>query len=58
MTMVRIGSHVLEVRHRAIFLLGWCDGVTDSARDFSLLGESVLQVRAAVRTLAFLGFWT
>ena len=36
----------------------WCDGVTDSARDFDLLGESVPQVRVLARTLALLGFFS
>ena len=38
-TPVWIGLRVLEVRHRAVFYSGWCDGVMDSACDFDLLGE-------------------
>ena len=38
--------------------LGWCNGVMDSARYLDLLGESVLQVRVSVCTLALLGFFS
>ena len=47
----------VDVRHRAIFFEGWCNGVMDSERDFNLLGESVPQVRVSARTLALLGFF-
>ena len=46
----------LEIRHRAVFFSGWCDGVMDSVRDFYLLGESVPQVRVSAHALALLGF--
>ena len=57
MTPVWIGSHVLEVRHRAIFFGGWCDSMMDSVRDFNLIGESVPQVRVSASTLALSGFF-
>ena len=41
MTPVWIGLRVLEFRHQAVFFLGWCGGVMDSAHDIDLLGESV-----------------
>ena len=52
-----VGLRVLEVRHRAVFFLGRCDGVMDSASDFDLLDESVPQVRVSARTLALCGFF-
>ena len=57
MTPVWVGLRVLEVRHRAVFYGGRCDGVMDSVRDFDLLGESVPQVRVSARTLALRGFF-
>ena len=57
MTPVWVGLRGLEVRHRAVFFRGRCDGVMDSARHFDLFGESVPQVRVWARSLALRGFF-